>query len=61
MQVMVKNTFLADVFNLSDEERKELLSSGQQAVFDNRVEWARTHLKKAVLLEYPKRGSSVKI
>jgi restriction system protein len=42
-------TFLADVFNLSDDERKELLSSGQQAVFDNRVGWARTHLKKAGL------------
>jgi restriction system protein len=49
-------TYLADVFNLSDEERKRLLPSGQQAVFDNRVGWARTHLKKAVLLEYPKRG-----
>ena len=48
--------YLADVFNLSDEERKELLPSGQQTVFDNRVGWARTHLKKAVLLEYPKRG-----
>jgi restriction system protein len=32
------------------------LPSGQQTVFDNRVGWARTHLKKAVLLEYPKRG-----
>jgi restriction system protein len=30
-------TFLADVFNLSDEERKSLLPSGQQTVFDNRV------------------------
>jgi restriction system protein len=49
-------TYLADVFNLSDEEKKGLLPSGQQTVFDNRVGWARTHLKKAVLLEYPKRG-----
>ena len=49
-------TFLADVFNLSDDERKELLSSGQQAVFDNRVGWARTHLKKAGLVESLKRG-----
>ncbi|WP_254445252.1 MULTISPECIES: restriction endonuclease [unclassified Anabaena] len=49
-------TFLADIFNLSDEEKKGLLPSGQQTVFDNRVGWARTHLKKAVLLEYPKRG-----
>ena len=49
-------TFLADVFNLSDDERKELLSSGQQAVFDNRVGWARTYLKKASLFISPKRG-----
>ncbi|MFB2839116.1 winged helix-turn-helix domain-containing protein [Floridanema evergladense] len=47
---------LTEEFNLSDEERKELLPSGQQAVFDNRVGWARTHLKKAGLLEDPKRG-----
>ncbi|MBJ7295532.1 MAG: restriction endonuclease, partial [Dolichospermum sp.] len=49
-------TYLADIFNLSDEERKELLASGQQAVFDNRVGWARTYLKKADLLVSPKRG-----
>lgn len=49
-------TYLADVFNLSDEERKELLASGQQAVFDNRVGWARTYLKKADLFVSPKRG-----
>ena len=49
-------TYLADVFNLSYEERKELLSSGQQAVFDNRVGWARTYLKKAGLFISPKRG-----
>jgi restriction system protein len=47
---------LADKFNLSEEERKELLPSGQQAIFDNRVGWTRTHLKKAGLLESPKRG-----
>lgn len=32
---------LADEFKLSDEERKELLPSGQQAIFDNRVGWAK--------------------
>jgi len=47
---------LAEDFNLSDEERRELLSSGQQAVFDNRVGWARTYLKKAGLLETTRRG-----
>ncbi|WP_016950472.1 restriction endonuclease [Anabaena sp. PCC 7108] len=49
-------SYLADVFNLSNEERKELLPSGQQAIFDNRVGWSKTHLKKAGLLEDPKRG-----
>jgi restriction system protein len=47
---------LADEFYLTDEERKELLPSGRQATFDNRVGWARTYLKKAGLLESIKRG-----
>ncbi|MFN6483712.1 MULTISPECIES: restriction endonuclease [unclassified Nostoc] len=47
---------LADQFNLSEDERKELLPSGQQPLFDNRVGWARTYLKKAGLLVDPKRG-----
>src|SRR5829696_9029331 len=47
---------LADEFHLTDEERKELLPSGGQATFDNRVGWARTYMKKAGLLESPKRG-----
>jgi len=47
---------LAVFFNLTDDERKELLPSGSQATFDNRVGWARTYMKKAGLLESPKRG-----
>lgn len=47
---------LADKFDLTDEERKELLPSGQQTTFDNRVGWARTYLKKAGLVESTKRG-----
>lgn len=47
---------LANIFELTDEERKELLPSGQQTVFDNRVGWARTYLKKALLIEATKRG-----
>lgn len=47
---------LALEFNLSEDERKELLPSGQQPIFDNRVGWARTYLKKAGLLGTPKRG-----
>ena len=47
---------LAREFKLSEEERKELLPSGGQATFDNRVGWARTYMKKAGLLESPRRG-----
>ena len=47
---------LADHFNLTEVERKELLPSGSQATFDNRVGWARTYMKKAGLLESPRRG-----
>jgi restriction system protein len=47
---------LAENFNLTDEEKRQLLPSGQQATFDNRVGWARTYLKKARLLKYTRRG-----
>jgi restriction system protein len=47
---------LALEFRLTDEERKELLPSGRQSRFDNRVGWARTYLKKAALLEGAGRG-----
>lgn len=47
---------LADEFNLSAEERNQLLPSGSQAVFNNRVGWARSYLKQAGLLASPKRG-----
>lgn len=47
---------LAIVFGLTEEERRELLPSGQQPVFDNRVGWARTYMLKAGLLESPRRG-----
>jgi len=48
---------MSDVFKLNDSERKELLPSGQQHVFDNRVGWARTYLKKAGLVESDKIGT----
>lgn len=47
---------LAKDFKLSEEELKELLPSGNQLIFDNRVGWARTYLKKAMLIESSKRG-----
>jgi restriction system protein len=43
-------------FGVTEEEKKELLPSGQQRVIDNRVGWARTYLKKAGLLESERRS-----
>ena len=47
---------LSGLFNLPEEEKSKLLPSGQQPIFYNRVGWARTYLKKAKLLEDPRRG-----
>ncbi|MGR8933268.1 MAG: restriction endonuclease [Gammaproteobacteria bacterium] len=47
---------LSKYFQLTDKELAELLPSGQQAVFVNRIAWAKAHLKKAGLLESPSRG-----
>ena len=47
---------LAAEFGLSDQERAELLPSGQQTLFNNRVAWAKSHLKSAGLLANPTRG-----
>lgn len=47
---------LAKEFKLSEGERRELLPSGQQAIFKNRVGWANTYLKKAELLDSGKKG-----
>lgn len=42
---------LSEEFNLSNDEKKKLLKSGKQEVFNNRVGWARTYLKKAGLIK----------
>jgi restriction system protein len=47
---------LADRFKLTEQERQEVLPSGQQSIFSNRVAWAKSHLKYAGLLENPARG-----
>jgi len=47
---------MAAVFNISDEEKQEWLPSGSARVLDNRVGWASTYLKKAGLLESPRRS-----
>lgn len=47
---------LAGVFNLTPAEVQELLPSGQQSTFRNRVAWAKAHLKMAGLLDSERRG-----
>jgi restriction system protein len=47
---------LSKGFALNAEDREELLPSGTQRRFDNRVNWAAAHLRKAGLLESAGRG-----
>jgi restriction system protein len=47
---------LAEEFGLTEEERKELLPSGQQARFTNRVAWAKVYLERARLIENTRRA-----
>ena len=47
---------LAEEFRLTPAERHERLPSGSQQIFNNRVGWANAYLKKAGLLESPRRG-----
>jgi restriction system protein len=49
-------TYISKEFKMTDVEMQELLPSGTQAIIFNRVGWARTYLKKAGLLEDPKRA-----
>jgi restriction system protein len=47
---------LAQKLDLTEDERSELLPSGKQAVFANRVHWAKTYLVQAGLLEITRRA-----
>ena len=47
---------LAADFKLTDVEKKQLLPSGREEIFGNRVGWARTYLKKAGLVEITRWG-----
>ena len=49
-------TPLAQQFGLTDDERAELLPSGQQSRFNNRVAWAKVYLERAGLFEKTRRG-----
>src|SRR6266566_8666778 len=47
---------IGDELGLTEAERKELLPSGTQPVFTNRIAWARSHLTMAGLLEKTGKG-----
>jgi len=47
---------LAEEFHITDEERQQLLPSGRYPTFDNRIAWAKTYLKKAGLIDQPRRA-----
>jgi restriction system protein len=47
---------LAEGFGLTPAEREELLPSGRQRRFDNRVAWAKVYLQRAGLLKGTRRG-----
>lgn len=47
---------LADRFELTDAERAELLPSGKQTRFANRVHWAKSYLKQAGLVKATRRA-----
>ncbi len=47
---------LAIEFGLTPEERAQRLPSGRQATFNNRVGWAKSHLKAAGLVDSPQRA-----
>ena len=50
------NESLAEHFQLSEVELSEILPSGYARLFDNRIGWAKTHLKEAGLIEPPGRA-----
>jgi restriction system protein len=50
---------IAEQFALSEIDRQELLPSGRQRRFVNRVSWAISYLNQADLLERPRRGHCV--
>lgn len=50
-------TMLAQRLNLSSTDLADMLPSGRQTVFKNRVGWAKTYLLKAGLIESPARAT----
>jgi restriction system protein len=47
---------LAERLGLSEDDRAEMLPSGRQRRFDNRVAWAKSYLQQAGALDSPRRA-----
>ena len=52
-------THISDFFQLSDDERNERIPSGLQNLIYSRVYWAKTYLKKALLIEEPAKSINI--
>ncbi len=50
---------MADEVKLTDEQRKEMLPSGSQVKFENRIGWGVSFLTNVGALDRPKRGHYV--
>lgn len=51
--------YVIDALHLTQADLEELLPSGNESTFTNRIGWARTYLKKACLIESPSRAHFV--
>jgi len=47
---------IAEMFGFTEEDKAELIPSGTQQLYKNRIAWAKTYLKKAGLVSSPRRG-----
>lgn len=47
---------LADILELTEDERNLIMESGREKIFNNRARWASFYMQKAFLLSKPRRG-----
>jgi restriction system protein len=59
IRVLEAEKQIGDEFQLTPEERAQLLPSGKQRVLHNRAHWAKFYLFKAGLVSFPSRGTFV--
>lgn len=52
-------TYVSTFFSLSEDDLAELLPSGRQTIFANRIGWASMYLKKAGLIDSPARATFI--